>query len=202
MLTHVLEVARAQGFARVSLETGTTAAFAAARALYQSAAFVSCGPFGGYQPSEDNLFMTLELISAQVTTGGPAAGRCPGTTIITGSAEQPNLCGGPMVGRCLGDQAILRAVAQPGRQRPVTAGILRPLYARSCRADRHLRRPCRFLMGQRLLGRRLERAGMGPAVVLGQGLADGAGPVGEVAVAELASRHRQMGNGHGEAARR
>jgi putative acetyltransferase len=46
---------------RVSLETGTTAAFAPARALYRSAGFTSCGPFAGYQPSEDNLFMTLEL---------------------------------------------------------------------------------------------------------------------------------------------
>jgi len=32
-----------------------------ARALYQSAGFVPCGPFVGYQPSEDNFFMTLEL---------------------------------------------------------------------------------------------------------------------------------------------
>jgi putative acetyltransferase len=95
MLTHLLEVARAQGFRRVSLETGTMAAFAAARALYRSAGFVSCGPFGGYQPSEDNFFMTLELVSAQVTTGDPDAGRCPGTTIITGPAEQANLRGGP-----------------------------------------------------------------------------------------------------------
>ena len=61
MLTHLLEVARARGFRRVSLETGTTAAFAPARALYQSAGFTSCGPFADYQPSEDNLFMTLEL---------------------------------------------------------------------------------------------------------------------------------------------
>jgi len=45
MLTHLLEVARAKGFRRVSLETGTTPAFAAARALYQRAGFVSCGPF-------------------------------------------------------------------------------------------------------------------------------------------------------------
>jgi putative acetyltransferase len=75
MLTHLLEVARAQGFRRVSLETGTTAAFAAARALYQSAGFVSCGPFGGYQPSEDNLFMTLELAPADsYGTGGQDAG--------------------------------------------------------------------------------------------------------------------------------
>ncbi|HEY3958540.1 MAG TPA: GNAT family N-acetyltransferase [Streptosporangiaceae bacterium] len=94
MLSYLLEVARAQGFRRVSLETGTTAAFAAARALYESAGFVSCGPFGGYQPSEDNLFMTLELVSAQVTAGDPDAGRRPGTTIITGAAEQNNLCGG------------------------------------------------------------------------------------------------------------
>lgn len=76
MLTHLLEVARAQGFRRVSLETGTTAAFAAARALYQSAGFVPCGPFGGYQPSEDNLFMTLGLDSAQVTAGDWETGRC------------------------------------------------------------------------------------------------------------------------------
>jgi putative acetyltransferase len=64
MLTHLLEVARAQGFRRVSLETGTTAGFAVARALYQSAGLVSCGPFGGCQPSENNLFMTLELAPA------------------------------------------------------------------------------------------------------------------------------------------
>ena len=46
---------------RGSLETGTTMAFAAARALYHSAGFTSCGPFACYQPSEDNLFMSLEL---------------------------------------------------------------------------------------------------------------------------------------------
>lgn len=61
MLTHLLDVARACGFRRVSLETGTMAAFAPARALYASAGFMPCGPFGDYQPSEDNCFMTLEL---------------------------------------------------------------------------------------------------------------------------------------------
>jgi putative acetyltransferase len=61
MLAHLLGVARTRGFRRVSLETGTTAAFAPARALYQSAGFAPCGPFAGYQPSQDNLFMTLEL---------------------------------------------------------------------------------------------------------------------------------------------
>ncbi len=72
MLTHLLTVARARGFRRVSLETGTMAAFAPARAMYQSAGFVSCGPFGGYEPSDDNLFMTLELGAAQVRTSAAA----------------------------------------------------------------------------------------------------------------------------------
>jgi len=61
MLAHLLGVARARGIRRVSLETGTTAAFAPARALYESAGFVACGPFGSYQPSVDNMFMTLDL---------------------------------------------------------------------------------------------------------------------------------------------
>jgi putative acetyltransferase len=49
MLTYLLGVARTRGFRRVSLETGTTAAFAPARALCESAGFVPCGPFTGYQ---------------------------------------------------------------------------------------------------------------------------------------------------------
>jgi putative acetyltransferase len=65
MLTHLIELARAQGARRVSLETGTTAAFAPARMLYCSAGFVPCGPFGSYQPSEDNCFMTLDLAAGR-----------------------------------------------------------------------------------------------------------------------------------------
>ena len=61
MLIHLLKVARAGGFRQVSLETGTTAAFAPARMLYRSAGFVRCGPFAGHRPSYDNLFMTLEF---------------------------------------------------------------------------------------------------------------------------------------------
>jgi putative acetyltransferase len=66
MLTHLLDVARGRGFRRVSLETGTTAAFAPARALYQSAGFVPCGPFADYRPTDDNLFMTLDLDAVRV----------------------------------------------------------------------------------------------------------------------------------------
>jgi len=69
LLGHLLAVARAGGFRRVSLETGTMAAFAPARALYASAGFVPCGPFGGYQPSEDNCFMTLDLGAVPVSPG-------------------------------------------------------------------------------------------------------------------------------------
>jgi putative acetyltransferase len=61
MLNHLLGVARSRAYRRVSLETGTMAEFAAARALYASAGFTACGPFADYQPSEDNCFMTLEL---------------------------------------------------------------------------------------------------------------------------------------------
>jgi putative acetyltransferase len=61
VLAHLLDVARGQGFRRVSLETGTTAAYGPARALYESAGFAVCGPFAGYEPSEHNLFMTLAL---------------------------------------------------------------------------------------------------------------------------------------------
>jgi putative acetyltransferase len=61
ILTHLLDVARSRGYTRVSLETGTMAEFAPARALYASAGFVPCEPFGDYQPSPDNYFMTLDL---------------------------------------------------------------------------------------------------------------------------------------------
>lgn len=61
MLNHLLGVARARDYRRVSLETGTMAEFAPARTLYASAGFSACGPFGGYRPSEDNCFMTLAL---------------------------------------------------------------------------------------------------------------------------------------------
>lgn len=51
-----------------------------------------------------------------------------------------------------------------------------------------------------LPGREVERFGMGAAIVLGQGLADGAGPVRDRVVADLAARDRQAGDRHGEAA--
>jgi putative acetyltransferase len=61
MLSHLLRVARSGGYRRVSLETGTMDAFAAARALYLKAGFRPCPPFGPYTVNPYSLCMTLTL---------------------------------------------------------------------------------------------------------------------------------------------
>lgn len=61
LLRHILAVAHARGYARVSLETGSHPAFGAAHALYRSAGFRECGPFADYEPNQHSVFMTLEL---------------------------------------------------------------------------------------------------------------------------------------------
>jgi putative acetyltransferase len=61
ILAHIIGVARDRGYRRISLETGSVAAFAPARALYASHGFVPCAPFGGYHPSPYSTFMTLAL---------------------------------------------------------------------------------------------------------------------------------------------
>ncbi len=61
MVEHLIGVARDHGFRRVSLETGSAQAFAAARSLYAQAGFTPCGPFGDYPPGRGNTFMTLPL---------------------------------------------------------------------------------------------------------------------------------------------
>ncbi len=61
MLDHILSSARGRGFRRVSLETGSMAAFAPARAMYAKAGFTECAPFGHYGPSPNSTCMTLSL---------------------------------------------------------------------------------------------------------------------------------------------
>lgn len=61
MLAHLLAQAQALGYRRVSLETGSMAAFAPARALYASAGFDACAPFGDYGPDANSVFMSREL---------------------------------------------------------------------------------------------------------------------------------------------
>ena len=59
MVAHLVDLARARGYARVSLETGAQAEFGPARALYRSCGFETCGPFAGYPDTPHSVFMTL-----------------------------------------------------------------------------------------------------------------------------------------------
>src|SRR5581483_1455562 len=61
LVDHLVEVARAHGARRVSLETGTMEAFAPARALYRAAGFEPCEPFGEYVGSPTSACMTRRL---------------------------------------------------------------------------------------------------------------------------------------------
>lgn len=61
LLSHLLDTARARGYRRVFLETGTTPGFAAARALYESLGFTPSAPFGGYPETGDNCFYARPL---------------------------------------------------------------------------------------------------------------------------------------------
>jgi putative acetyltransferase len=65
MLGHLLGVAEARGYRRVSLETGTSDAFAAARSLYLTAGFRPCAPFGQYTVNPHSVCMTLALDAAR-----------------------------------------------------------------------------------------------------------------------------------------
>ena len=61
MLTHIVEQARQRGYERLSLETGSSLAFAAAIHLYESFRFEACEPFSDYEPDPFSRFYTLEL---------------------------------------------------------------------------------------------------------------------------------------------
>jgi putative acetyltransferase len=61
MLAHIVDVARARGYERLSLETGSMPAFRPAHTLYESVGFVRCGPFEGYVDDPNSVFMTLRL---------------------------------------------------------------------------------------------------------------------------------------------
>lgn len=77
MVAHLVRVARSRGWRRLSLETGTGPAFEAAQRLYFRSGFVSCGPFAGYQPSPNSVFMTLELGAESSQRRGAVADDLP-----------------------------------------------------------------------------------------------------------------------------
>ena len=61
LVDHIVEVARARGYRRISLETGSGPAFEAARSLYANANFTPCDAFSDYRPTPLSSYMTLEL---------------------------------------------------------------------------------------------------------------------------------------------
>jgi putative acetyltransferase len=61
LLMHIIAEARSRGYERLSLETGSMAAFEPAHRLYESAGFTRTGPFGSYAEDPNSVFMTLAL---------------------------------------------------------------------------------------------------------------------------------------------
>jgi putative acetyltransferase len=61
VLTHIVDEARRRGYRRLSLETGSMAAFVPAQRLYLSFGFSFCGPFADYEADPNSVFMTLVL---------------------------------------------------------------------------------------------------------------------------------------------
>jgi putative acetyltransferase len=61
ILAHIIDVARAREYQRLSLETGSMEAFKPAQTLYESFGFTRCGPFGDYLDDPNSVFMTMRL---------------------------------------------------------------------------------------------------------------------------------------------
>ncbi len=58
LLRHILAEAKRRSYRRLSLETGSMAAFAPARNLYARYGFQPCGPFADYVEDPNSVFMT------------------------------------------------------------------------------------------------------------------------------------------------
>lgn len=61
LLEHIIAEARRRGYRRLSLETGSSAAFEPAVALYRTHGFIDGGAFADYQQSPYNRFLHLDL---------------------------------------------------------------------------------------------------------------------------------------------
>ena len=70
LLTTILDAARNRSYRRLSLETGSTEGFAAARALYARFGFAESAPFGNYVADANSVFMTLDLSKGHIRVTG------------------------------------------------------------------------------------------------------------------------------------
>ncbi len=61
LVSHIIAAARARGYRRLSLETGSGEAFEPAHALYRQFGFTESPPFGDYQPDPFSRFMSRVL---------------------------------------------------------------------------------------------------------------------------------------------
>ncbi len=61
LLRHIIDEAKRRRYRRLSLETGSAAAFAPARTLYAKHGFVACGPFADYVEDPYSVFMSLDV---------------------------------------------------------------------------------------------------------------------------------------------
>lgn len=61
VLEHLVAQARARGYRRLSLETGSQPGFAPARRFYARHGFEPCEPFADYRPDPNSVFMTRVL---------------------------------------------------------------------------------------------------------------------------------------------
>jgi len=61
MLRHIIAEAKARGYRRLSIETGSMDFFRPAHALYAKHGFTPCPPFAGYREDPNSIFMTMQL---------------------------------------------------------------------------------------------------------------------------------------------
>ena len=61
LLHRIISEANMRGYTRLSLETGSAAAFKPALALYEQNGFEVCGPFSDYKHDPHSVFMTKIL---------------------------------------------------------------------------------------------------------------------------------------------
>ena len=61
VLQHMIEEGKRRGYTRMSLETGSMAAFEPARKMYERVGFNYCPPFADYIEDLNSVFMTMKL---------------------------------------------------------------------------------------------------------------------------------------------